>query len=131
MPEKNRKILIDTNFLLLPSQHKIDIFSEFKRICDFNYSLFILDKTIDELDNIRENSRKNDVISANIAKEIINTKRINILKTNDGEVDELILECAKKNDMIVATLDKELKKRLKLENIKVITLRKSRYLIIV
>ncbi|MBW2991754.1 hypothetical protein KY345_00870 [Candidatus Woesearchaeota archaeon] len=30
-----RKIILDTNFLLIPGQFKIDIFSEIRRICDF------------------------------------------------------------------------------------------------
>lgn len=124
-----RKILLDTNFLLLPAQHKVDIFSELKRICNFNYELFMLDKSIDELANIILEGKIKDRIAAKVAKALIKSKKINIIKTKEGNVDDLILEYAIKEDFIVATLDSELKKRLKAEKIQLITLRKAKYLI--
>ena len=46
---KNKTILLDTNFLMLSAQFNVDIFSEIERICNFNYKLYVLDKTVDEL----------------------------------------------------------------------------------
>ena len=51
------KILLDTNFLLIPSQFKVDIFSEIKRICNFSYKLYVLDKSVGELNYIIENQK--------------------------------------------------------------------------
>ena len=44
-----KKIILDTNFLLIPAQFNVDIFSEIERICDFQYQLCIVDKTLSEL----------------------------------------------------------------------------------
>ncbi len=45
-------IILDTNFLLIPAQFKVDIFSEVERICNFRYQLVIIDKTLEELEDI-------------------------------------------------------------------------------
>ncbi|ENO12016.1 hypothetical protein MBGDC06_00279, partial [Thermoplasmatales archaeon SCGC AB-539-C06] len=47
-----KKIILDTNFLLIPAQFKVDIFDEIDRIILEKYQLFVLDKTIDELKKI-------------------------------------------------------------------------------
>ena len=47
------KIILDTNFLMIPSMFKVDIFSEIERICDFKYELCIVDKTLDEKEFFR------------------------------------------------------------------------------
>ena len=49
-----KKIILDTNFLLIPAQFKVDIFDEIDRIMIEKYQLFVLDKTIDELKNEKE-----------------------------------------------------------------------------
>tara|TARA_Y100000310_G_scaffold186269_1_gene186351 strand:- start:8098 stop:8448 length:351 start_codon:yes stop_codon:yes gene_type:complete len=111
------KIILDTDFLLTSIKFKVDIFSEINRICEFNYTLHIIDKTLDELKNKK---------LENIALKLI--KKLNIIKTNkDKTVDDLILEL-KEDNLIVATQDQELKKRLKKENIQIITIRQKNHL---
>ncbi len=130
MQQKQKtKILLDTNFLMLPGQHKIDIFSELERICSFPYDLFIIDKTIHELDKIIQQANTKDKTAAKISKQLIEAKKITVIETQQGITDDIILSLAKLDDYIVATLDKELKRRLKAESIKLITLRKSKFLI--
>ena len=48
------KIILDTNFLMIPFTLKVDIFLEIDRVIIDEYRLYIIDKTIDELDNIIE-----------------------------------------------------------------------------
>ena len=47
-----------TNFLLIPVQFKVDIFSEIARIITFEYKLLVLDKTIEELKSIVETRKE-------------------------------------------------------------------------
>ena len=47
-----RKIILDTNFLLIPVQFGVDIFSEFDRICNFKYELVVVPETVTELEGI-------------------------------------------------------------------------------
>ena len=62
-----------------------------------------------------------------LIKELIKKKDVYIMQTGGGEyVDELLLGL-KQKDLIIATQDKELKKRLK---VPVITIRQKKYLIL-
>lgn len=125
-----RKILLDTNFLLAVYQFKVDIFSEIERICRFNYGIFALDKSIDELKNIIEKQRGKHKEAAKIALQLLKIKSIGIIKTaSQKHTDEIILEYAKKG-YIVATQDKDLKRKLINHGIEVIVLRKKKFLAI-
>lgn len=128
-------VVLDTNFLMIPFQFKIDIFKELDRILDDNYKLFILEDQIDELNNIINNQKK-DKNNAKLALEYIRIKNINILKQKDlyitnfsktNKVDDILVYISK-DDYIVATSDKELKKRIKENKKKIITLRSKSYL---
>jgi len=119
-------IILDTNFLLIPAQFNVDIFSEIERICDFPYQLCIIDKTLSELDSIIENQRQKYKNSAKLALKLLKSKAVKIIKTKkDKYVDDLIFNLAENTEIIVATQDKELKKRLKKP---IITLRQKKYL---
>ena len=124
-----RTIIIDTNFLLLPFKPGLDIFSEFSRICHFNYRLAIFASTISELDGIIKKASGKDKRAAKFALALINLKDIEIIKSEDTDVDCLILEHQEK-DFIVATLDINLKKRLRIKGVPVIVLRKKQYLML-
>ena len=138
MPEF-KKILLDTNFLMIPGNFGIDIFEEIDRICNFNYKLYNVDKTIDELEKLPEkvqNQKTATKTAVNIALKLIETLgkegKLNIIPTKTNNelkakyeemyVDEIIIKLA--NEYIVATTDTELKKHLK----KMIILRQKRYL---
>ena len=70
-----KKILLDTNFLLIPSQFKVDIFSELERICIFNYKLYVLDKTVDELKYIIEKQKGKHKEAAKIGLQLLKLKK--------------------------------------------------------
>jgi len=122
-----KKIIIDTNFLLIPLQFKVDIFSEIDRICHFNYELSIFEKSIEELKNIiKKQSRKNKK-AAQFALNLIKLKKIHTIKSKQKDVDSLILENLDK-DTIIATQDIKLKKELLQRDASVIILRQKKYL---
>lgn len=122
-----KKILLDTNFLLIPAQFKIDIFAEIDRIMLEKYKLFTLDKVIDELKSIQKNpkQKQKNKKAAKLALQLIKAKKVNIIKTKtDKLVDDII---ASLKGYIIATQDIGLKRRLKT---KIITLRAKKKLII-
>jgi hypothetical protein len=127
---KMKKILLDTNFLLIPVQFKVDIFSEIERIMFEPYKLYIIDKTIDELNKIAAN-RKQKLKNRKAAKlglQLIKAKKVNIIKTEeDRYADDII---AGLEGFIVATQDIELKRRLRAKKVKIITLRSKKKLIL-
>jgi uncharacterized protein len=124
------KIILDTNFLLIPAQQKVDIFSEIERICNFRHEVIILDKSIDELNKIIAEQAGKAKKAAKIGLQLIKAKKIAVYPTDiPGSVDDIIVELVKKGDFIPATQDRALVKRVKAEKGRAITLRQMRYLI--
>ena len=125
-----KKIILDTNFLLVPGQFHIDIFSEIENIMHYNYELYIIDKTIDELKKIVKNAKQVDKSAAKIALKLLEQKNIQIISTKNKEykiVDDYILEIVTK-DYFVATIDKELKKKLLSKGVKIIETKQKKYI---
>lgn len=113
-------IVLDTNIILDSLKFKVDLFEEIRRICDFNYEVKILDKTLKELEN-KPNGK--------LALAFIKQKNIKLINSkNAGYVDELLLDLPQ--DYIIATNDKDLKRKLLKKNHPIITLRQKKYFMI-
>ncbi len=132
------KIIFDTNFLLIPGSLKVDIFLEISRIIDEPYELFIVDKTLTELQNIIENQRGKYKGYAKIALQLIKEKNIKVIDVkqkslymkydfDDHIVDDILLKISDANT-IIATQDKGLKKNLSVKGVKTIILRNKKHL---
>lgn len=125
-----KKIIMDTNFLMIPWMFKVDIFSEFERISNFKYNLFIFDSTIEELNNIIKKQRGKNKKAAQFALKLINSKHLNIISSLKKNVDSLILENLSEDD-VIATLDAKLKKEVLEKGNPVVILRQKKYLQII
>ena len=125
------KIIIDTNFLLIPAQFKVDIFHELERICNFAYELVVVPETVSELKYLIKDSKTSgkDKKAAKLALQLMKRYKVKTLH-NYGKVfkraDEAILDIADKKSY-VATQDKELKRLLQ-EKCNLIILRQKQYL---
>jgi rRNA-processing protein FCF1 len=123
-----KTVILDTNFLVDCLAWKVDFFRELGRIIPSAYNLFVVDKTLDELDTIITGGKQDAKIGARIAKQLIMKKRIGLIQTNKkGYTDTLILKVATK-DCVVATQDQDLKRRLKAKGIPVVVIRQRKYL---
>lgn len=94
------------------SEFKLDVFAEIDNSLDFKYELRILDKTIDELEKIISEQRGKYRTAAKLALAILKKKEIKKIKTPSGNVDDLLVNLSKKPDILVATQDLGLKRRL-------------------
>ena len=119
-----KKIILDTNFLTIPQQFKIDIFEEIDRIMEEKYELVTLDKVVEELKKMKKGK---GAVAAKIGLELIKKKNVKVIKTDDKKVDNAIFKLANKN-MIVATNDRILRERVKNKNVKVLYLRSKKHL---
>jgi len=127
-----KKILLDTNFLLIPYQFKVDIFSEIERICSFNFKLYVLDKTIEELNKIIAEQKEKHKEAAKFALKLLKIKKIKIIDTNSSDdTDNVIVDYASKKDYFVATQDKALKRELINKGVSVIILKQKKTLEII
>ena len=105
-------LVLDTNFLMILYQHKVDIFSEIDRIVLEEYELIVPLVVVDELRKIQYVSSGSDKIAAKIALELIEKNNIKKIES-DTKADEFLLKLASKNrNSIVCTNDKELKRKL-------------------
>lgn len=116
-----KTVICDTNFIIECATHKIDIHSELDRILDHNFIVGILDRTLDELDSVIARGRKIGT-AAKLAKTILMTKKVTIYPTSGGHVDKLLLEKADDSHLI-ATMDKDLKRKLKKKGYSVVIIR--------
>ncbi len=134
-----KKIILDTNFLMIPHKFNVDIFSELHRICNFNYELFIVDSSIEELKRIIGKKSAKDKKGAKLALLLINAKKIGVIKTKENSEQDFYVDLWILNNLVkdtnkntfVATQDVGLKKELLKRGIPVITLRKKAHLIMV
>jgi len=139
-----RNVIVDTNMLLVPGQHKVDIFSELDRVVDEQYTIIVLDKTMDELKNIIEGesgATGADKQAAKLALMLIehqkkkesdastrsNCKGLKIIQSSVSHADDAILAIAE-DDALVATNDGDLKRRLLERGVRVIYLKQQQYL---
>lgn len=123
-----KKIILDTDFLVHCAENRVDYVTEMERICNFKYQLYVIDKTMDELDRIIEKKKQKARLAAKLAKIILKAKKIPEIKTKkDKTTDELMLENLDK-DTIIATMDANLKRILKKKSVPVVILRQRKYL---
>jgi len=115
-----KKIVLDTSFLVDIVKFKIDL-KEIDEVISQPYKLLTTDSVIKELEKLSAKKGKESK-NAKIALKLIKSKRVEILKSKVKTTDKAIIKlCDKK--MIVATDDRELRKKLKNLGIKTIYLR--------
>lgn len=113
------KFLLDTNFLIIPAQFKLDVFELLEEFGKPEF--FTLNLCLEELKKTPWEK---------LTKEIIKKKGIRIEDTREGSSADFELgRIAREKKMVVCTQDRLLINRLRLEKIPVITLRQRKYLI--
>lgn len=116
-----KKILLDTNFILTALKFNIHLFEEIDRIFNEEYQIFILSTSLKELEKLINTSRGELSSRAKLSLQILKQKKVKTL-ISKGKVDDTLV---KKKDFIIATQDKELKKRIKN---KILTIRQKSHL---
>jgi hypothetical protein len=116
-----KKVILDTNFLTIPYQFSIDIFEKIKDLVRGEYEIVILDGTVRELKSL-SNKKGGKSLAAKVGLELIEKKELKVIEAENGNVDDEIVDLSD-DKTIVATNDKELIKRLKHKNVKIIYLR--------
>lgn len=122
--------MVDTNFLLLPAQHRIDIFEELSKLINRNVNVIVPLPVYNEILNLKKSDKPILSKQATLAIKIIKGKIIiDDTKIHPEEnVDDFIIRVASEKKCLVATNDVSLRRRLRRENIPVIFLRQKKYL---
>ena len=119
--------VIDTNVWVYAVNYKIDIQELLRR--EFGTpTIYVPDSVTRELKKIKDSGKQTDSKSAWIALQIIDTKKLPIIKLGEGHTDTKIAEWAVKNNSSVVTNDLEFRYMLKEYGVKVYCLRQKRLL---
>ena len=115
-----RDVVLDTNFLLLPFQFRINIIKELDYLIEKSHRYVISSRTMDELKKLGRTVGKNGM-AARLALKLIAASGVEVVK-NDLPVDDWVVRYSKANDAIACTNDRLLRKRLMGLDVKVVTL---------
>ncbi|MFH1210367.1 MAG: hypothetical protein V1645_00460 [archaeon] len=105
-----KRIILDTNFIIETAKNNIDLGKELSRIIDESYKLCTAEGTKEELEKIAKENKIRDREAAKFGLKMI--EKMGILKADGKNVDEKIKNLSD-NNTIIATQDKELKKKIK------------------
>ena len=122
------KILLDTNFIISSLKKKIDIEDEINRLIDEKVELILLETILRELEKFSRNKEKKieERKLAQVFLKMIKNKNISIkiYESKQKNPDEAIrVFCLKNKNCILATLDKELRKKI---TNKILTIKKNK-----
>jgi len=119
MNETNNQIqfLLDTNFLVIPYQFKVDIYSELRKFGDPD--MYTVGPVLQELSKLK---------NGNEAFRLYMIKGGKVIETGGTIADDEIVKMAKDGAYVVCTQDIKLQERLKEHGVKIVFLRQQRYL---
>ncbi len=129
MPRK-MGILLDTNILMLIGRG-IDIFTQIEELLDTKPEYYVIEPVVKELGKIIAHGGVKERKAAELALELVKKKCrvIEVSLSPDKSVDDLLLEIALRKGFIVATNDRELRRRLREAGIPEIYFREEKQLL--
>ncbi len=123
-----QKIILDSNFLFIPLQFRIDVSKELENLVG-KFEPIVLSTTMEELKTLTkekpEKTRRQALLALKIAEKCT---LITVEKDPVETYDDVILRKAKEWACLVATNDRNLRKRLRKESIPTIYLRQRKRL---
>ncbi len=120
------KVILDSNFLFIPSKFQIDIFEELLNLLNQQFDPILLSVTQQELHTIAKKGSPKIQKHASLALKL--AQKCRIVQVNQGEdeaPDDVVVRVAEKWKCPVATNDRKLRNRLRSKGIPVIFLREK------
>jgi hypothetical protein len=107
------KVILDSNFLMIPFQFKIDVFQEIEYLLQRKVDFVVPSLVKAELTNISARGGEG-APEASLALQLASRFRVVEVTLGKNEtVDDAIIKAAQRLNALVATTDIELKKRLR------------------
>jgi rRNA-processing protein FCF1 len=108
-------ILLDTNFVIACVRQKIDFFSRASEVIEDNIKWIVPFEVMAELEEIskRKGEKTVDKNAATIGLEMIKVISPTIVNVRNKNVDEGIRSYIEGKDIVLATLDRGLRKKIK------------------
>ncbi len=125
------KVVLDSNFLFVPSQFNLDIFEELANLLNQRFEPILLSSTLKELQGLAESAspkkRKQALLALKLAEKC---RAVAVEKGSRETYDDVIVRVAAEWKSPVATNDRELRRRLRDLGVSVIFLRQKRRLML-
>jgi hypothetical protein len=117
------KVILDTNFLMIPFQFNLDVFQEIEYLLQKKVDFVVPSSVKSELTTISARGGEG-APEASLALQLASRCRVVEVTLKPGEsVDDAIVKASQKLGAVVATTDIDLKKRLRDINVPVVYLR--------
>ena len=125
--ESQVKIALDTNMLLAVEKFKLGLLEEIES--NFPKALIAVpEQVLQELEILQKRSKSLEK-QVKIAKEVLKKAKFKVLQSKESNADKALLELSR-NGFIIATNDKELRKKVKKNSGKCLILRKKKFLVL-
>lgn len=122
--KKKAKVILDTNFLLLPGSKAIDVFSGIEQAMDVPFKMCVMQHTLEELKGLLKGKKK-DSFNAKLGFILAKQKGLKALSSSQKLADDAIVDRVDEKTY-VATLDRDLQKRVKDKGGRIISIRQKR-----
>jgi len=120
------KVILDTSFLFIPSQFNVDIFEELGTVLNRRFEPLVLSSTYKELRKIAEGTSTKSQHQAILALKFAQKcRQIEVSRRTGESADDVIVRVASEIACCVATNDRDLRRRLRRNNVPVIYLRQK------
>ena len=113
------RVVFDTNALMTPSQHNVNVFNEAERLVG-GYDAVVPDAVVRELKALADKGDKDAAVGLRFADE-----RCEVAGTDTTHGDDAVIEATEDEDAAVVTNDAKLKDRLLERNVPVLYLRQK------
>ena len=127
------EILLDTNFLIISVEQKIQLFEQLEELIP-SFIVLVPKQVIHELEKIKEDKelKIKEREAAQIAMDLIKRKKVKIIDLKTKNTDAGIVRYCDGRNVAVATLDRGLKDKIKEKDstVKFLTVRQKRRLAI-
>lgn len=123
-------VILDTNFLTVPAQFGVDVFSEAERVLERNIEFIVLESVLSEIKVKLERANKTESRKFRIALDLVERCRVVELdhSMKDTAVDDQLLEYTMSVGGVLATNDRNLRDRASERGIPVLMLRGKKHL---
>ena len=123
------KLLVDTNFLLIPVRFKVDIFTESQNAVNDVVEFYVSSRALDEIQILKDRSKGAFVRELKLAEKL--AENCTVIKDDSRtRVDQSLIDLATREGMMIGTADSELRQNARKASVKVVYQRQKRYLVL-
>ncbi len=115
------KVLFDTNLLMAVFEGPVNVIERVEELLETKVRPVILRLQLQELERIASSKKRQKAARiASTVLEYVKKRAFEVFEGGEGAVDDAIVEVSKREGYIVATNDRELRRRLRKEGISVV-----------